>query len=91
MKPPSPAAAAPRAGASQRYWEVDALRGLMLVLMTVTHLPSRLTDPLGQPFGFVSAAEGFVLLSAFMAGLSTAARGTAAAWTPCGARSGAGR
>jgi hypothetical protein len=69
MKPPSPAGVAPHAGASQRYWEVDALRGLMLVLMTVTHLPTRLTDPLGQPFGFVSAAEGFVLLSAFMAGL----------------------
>jgi len=53
----------------KRYWEIDALRGLMLVLMTVTHLPTRLTDPLGQPFGFVSAAEGFVLMSAFMAGL----------------------
>lgn len=52
-----------------RLWEVDALRGLMLLLMTVTHLPTRLTSPLGQPFGFVSAAEGFVLLSAFMAGL----------------------
>ncbi|AEG93975.1 OpgC domain-containing protein [Ramlibacter tataouinensis] len=54
---------------STRRWEIDALRGLMLVLMTVTHLPTRLTDPLGQPFGFVSAAEGFVLLSAYMAGL----------------------
>ncbi len=53
----------------KRSWEIDALRGLMLVLMTVTHLPSRLTNPLGQPFGFVSAAEGFVLLSAFVAGL----------------------
>ncbi len=53
----------------KRQWEVDALRGLMLVLMTITHLPSRLTDVLGQPFGFVSAAEGFVLLSAYMAGL----------------------
>ncbi|MDQ0587168.1 OpgC domain-containing protein [Variovorax paradoxus] len=53
----------------KRYWEIDALRGLMLVLMTVTHLPTRLTDLLGQPFGFVSAAEGFVLLSAFVAGL----------------------
>jgi hypothetical protein len=53
----------------KRYWEIDALRGLMLVLMTVTHLPTRVTDPLGQPFGFVSAAEGFVLLSAFVAGL----------------------
>src|SRR5688572_18642907 len=55
--------------ASRRSWEIDALRGLMLVLMTLTHLPTRLTDPLGQPFGFVSAAEGFVLLSAYMAGL----------------------
>ena len=53
----------------KRYWEIDALRGLMLVLMTFTHLPTRFTDPLGQPFGFVSAAEGFVLLSAFVAGL----------------------
>jgi hypothetical protein len=52
-----------------RRWEIDALRGLMLVLMTVTHLPTRLSSPLGQPLGFVSAAEGFVLLSAYMAGL----------------------
>ncbi|MES2183932.1 MAG: OpgC domain-containing protein [Pseudomonadota bacterium] len=52
-----------------RLWEIDALRGLMLVLMTLTHLPTQLTTPLGQPFGFVSAAEGFVLLSAYMAGL----------------------
>ncbi|RZL88635.1 MAG: OpgC domain-containing protein [Variovorax sp.] len=61
----------------KRYWEIDALRGLMLVLMTFTHLPTRFTDPLGQPFGFVSAAEGFVLLSAFVAGLvySRIARG----------------
>ncbi|RYF80451.1 MAG: OpgC domain-containing protein [Comamonadaceae bacterium] len=57
------------APASNRLWEIDALRGLMLVLMTVTHVPSRLTDPVGQPFGFVSAAEGFVLLSAFVSGL----------------------
>ena len=53
----------------KRHWEIDALRGLMLVLMTVTHLPTRFTDPLGQPFGWVSAAEGFVLLSAFVCGL----------------------
>lgn len=52
-----------------RRWDIDALRGLMLVLMTLTHLPTRLTVPAGQPFGFVSAAEGFVLLSAFMAGM----------------------
>ncbi|MBL0422976.1 OpgC domain-containing protein [Ramlibacter sp. AW1] len=53
----------------QRRWEIDALRGLMLVLMTLTHLPTRLTNPFGQPFGYVSAAEGFVLLSGYMAGL----------------------
>ncbi len=55
--------------AARRRWEIDLLRGLMLVLMTLTHLPTRLTEPLGQPFGYVSAAEGFVLLSGYMAGL----------------------
>ena len=55
--------------APTRLTELDALRGLMLVLMTITHLPTRLSSPLGQPFGYVSAAEGFVLLSAYMAGL----------------------
>lgn len=50
------------------------MRGLMLVLMTCTHLPTRFADPLGQPFGFVSAAEGFVLLSAYMAGTVYAKR-----------------
>lgn len=53
----------------KRLWELDAARGLMLVLMTITHVPSRLTDPVGQPFGFVSAAEGFVLMSAFVSGV----------------------
>lgn len=59
-----------------RRWELDAMRGLMLVLMALTHFPTRLSDPMGQPFGYVSAAEGFVLLSACMAGLvySTTAR-----------------
>ena len=36
-----------------RLNELDALRGLMLVLMTLTHLPTRLSSPLGQPFGYV--------------------------------------
>jgi hypothetical protein len=59
---------------SRRLWELDAVRGLMLVLMTFTHLPTQLASPTGQPFGFVSAAEGFVMLSAFMAGLVYTAR-----------------
>jgi hypothetical protein len=50
----------------RRLPQVDALRGLMLVLMTLTHMPTRFSDPLGQPLGFVSAAEGFVFLSAFL-------------------------
>jgi hypothetical protein len=57
------------AAAADRRWELDALRGLMLVAMTLTHLPTRLSDPAGQPLGYVSAAEGFVLLSAYMAGI----------------------
>lgn len=52
-----------------RRWELDLLRGFMLVMMFVTHLPTRFSSMLGQPFGYVSAAEGFVLLSAFMAGM----------------------
>ena len=59
----------PTSPRSTRRWEIDALRGLMLVLMTLTHLPTRLSSPMGQPFGFVSAAEGFVLLSAYVTGM----------------------
>jgi hypothetical protein len=54
--------------AMRRYAEIDWLRGLMLVLMTVTHLPTWFSNALGQPFGYVSAAEGFVFVSAFLVG-----------------------
>lgn len=53
---------------SRRRWEIDALRGFLLILMTLTHMPTGFSLPSGQPLGFVSAAEGFVFLSAFMAG-----------------------
>ncbi|MBA3598307.1 MAG: OpgC domain-containing protein [Methylibium sp.] len=53
----------------KRRVDLDAARGLMLVLMALTHLPTRFSGPAGQPFGFVSAAEGFVMLSAYMAGM----------------------
>jgi len=52
----------------ERQAELDWLRGLMLVLMTITHLPTWFSSRAGQPFGFVSAAEGFVFLSAFLVG-----------------------
>jgi hypothetical protein len=51
-----------------RQAELDWLRGLMLVLMTTTHLPTWFSMHAGQPFGFVSAAEGFVFLSAYLVG-----------------------
>lgn len=37
-------------------------------MMTLTHLPTRASVYASQPLGFVSAAEGFVFLSAFVAG-----------------------
>jgi hypothetical protein len=53
-------------GRSRRRPELDALRGLFLVWMTLTHLPTRLSDYFNQPLGFVSSAEGFVFLSALL-------------------------
>jgi hypothetical protein len=50
----------------QRRPELDALRGLFLVWMTLTHLPTHFSDLVNQPFGFVSSAEGFVFLSAML-------------------------
>ncbi len=48
--------------------ELDVLRGALLVQMAVTHLPTRLSEYTSQPFGFLSSAEGFVFLSAFLVG-----------------------
>lgn len=48
--------------------ELDSMRGILLVLMALTHLPMGLTRFANQPLGFVSAAEGFVFLSAFLVG-----------------------
>jgi hypothetical protein len=50
----------------ERRPELDALRGLFLVWMTLTHLPTRFSDFVNQPIGFVSSAEGFVFLSALL-------------------------
>lgn len=48
--------------------ELDALRGLFLVWMTLTHLPTRFSDFVNSPLGFVSSAEGFVFVSALLVG-----------------------
>jgi len=52
----------------ERRPELDALRGLFLVWMTLTHLPTHFSDFVDNPFGFVSSAEGFVLISALLVG-----------------------
>jgi len=52
----------------RRLKELDALRGFMLVWITFTHLPTALSTYVNQPFGFVSAAEGFIFLSALFTG-----------------------
>jgi hypothetical protein len=52
----------------ERRPELDALRGLFLVWMTVTHLPTRYSDFVNQPLGFISSAEGFVFISALLIG-----------------------
>lgn len=52
----------------ERLPELDALRGLFLVWMTLTHLPTRSSDFVNQPIGFISSAEGFVFMSALLVG-----------------------
>lgn len=52
----------------ERRPELDALRGLFLVWMTLTHLPTRFSDFVNQPIGFLSSAEGFVFMSGLLVG-----------------------
>lgn len=52
----------------ERLPELDALRGLFLVWMTITHLPTRFSDFVDQPLGFISSAEGFVFISGLLVG-----------------------
>ena len=51
-----------------RIEELDALRGVMLVWMTCTHLPTVLSTYINQPIGYFAATEGFIFLSALFAG-----------------------
>src|ERR1700691_3562527 len=54
--------------ATGRRLELDAMRGLMLVWIALTHLPTAASAWVNQPFGFVGAAEGFIFLSALFTG-----------------------
>jgi hypothetical protein len=55
--------------AMKRLVELDVLRGFLLLMMVVNHAPSPLRRITDQPIGFFSTAEGFVFVSAFLAGL----------------------
>jgi hypothetical protein len=61
------ASAAP-AKSSRRIVELDVLRGFLLLWMAFTHLPTKASIISNQTFGFVSGAEGFIFLAAFMVG-----------------------
>ncbi len=52
----------------ERRLELDAARGLMLLWITLTHLPTVASVYVNQPIGFFSAAEGFIFLSALFTG-----------------------
>ena len=57
-----------RSGAARRDARLDAIRGFLLVIMAAVHVPTPLSQALHEPFGFTSAAEGFVFLGACLAG-----------------------
>jgi hypothetical protein len=52
----------------QRLRHLDSLRGFLLVWMTLTHLPTHISAYSNQMVGYVSAAEGFILLAAILVG-----------------------
>jgi len=52
-----------------RDMRLDALRGYFLILMAAVHVPTPVSHALQEPLGFNGAAEGFIFLSACLAGL----------------------
>ena len=53
----------------ERLLKIDIFRGLLLIIMVANHTPSPMRNVTTQPLGFVSAAEAFVFISAFLCGL----------------------
>ena len=51
-----------------RDMRLDALRGYFLILMAAVHVPTPVSHALQDPLGYNGAAEGFVFLSACLAG-----------------------
>jgi hypothetical protein len=59
---------APVAHRTSRIPQLDALRGFLLVWMTLTHLPTPVSVYSNQVVGYLSAAEGFIFLAAVLTG-----------------------
>ena len=76
----------------KRDVRIDSMRGLMLVVMTIDHLPNPIREYTAESIGFVTAAEGFVFLSGYVAGLVYTRRlyerGPSAMWRSAYRRSG---
>jgi hypothetical protein len=51
-----------------RDTSLDVLRGALLLMMALNHIPSALRWLTDQPLGYVSSAEGFVFMSGLVAG-----------------------
>ncbi len=62
--------AAPPKAAATRDMRFDAIRGLLLISMAAVHVPTLVSHFLNEPLGFMSDAEGFIFLSACLAGLA---------------------
>jgi len=62
--------AAPPKTARIRDMRLDAIRGLLLIAMAGVHVPTPITGFFREPLGFTSDAEGFIFLSACLAGLA---------------------
>lgn len=55
---------------NSRDVRLDAIRGLLLILMAGVHVPTPVSHFLQEPLGFMSEAEGFIFLSACLAGFA---------------------
>src|SRR4051794_22372381 len=53
---------------TSRIPQLDTLRGFLLAWMTLTHLPTPVSVYSNQVLGYVSSAEGFILLAAVLTG-----------------------
>ena len=70
------------AGAKKpRDMRLDALRGLFLIIMAGVHAPTPVSHAAQDPLGYNGAAEGFIFLSACLAGIVYGRTYQQADWT----------